>query len=96
MFDELSPFGGHVWSILLLGSSMITVHGLAADYSRVVAFGSILGYLAWIMVLISWAALSGGSYLVVPLVSIPMIAFFMFVHLKHSIIQKWEDQNEEV
>lgn len=95
MFDELTPFGGHLWSALLMLASLVTVHGLASNYNKTVAWGAALGYIAWSMILVSWMVMSSGDYYYVPMVAIPMIGFFMFVHLKHSIIQRWEDSVEE-
>ena len=96
MFQEFAPFGGHLWSILLLIASLMTLHGLLANYNKTVAVGSIMGYMAWTMAFISWVTLAGADRLYgIPLLALPMIAFFMFVHLKHSIINRWEKSIEE-
>lgn len=96
LFEHLSPFGGRVWSLLLMGASLVTLHGLLWNCSRTVSVGSIMGYMAWAMALISWIVIARGQgYYGIPLLTLPMVAFFMFVHLKHSIIQKWKDRVEK-
>ena len=91
-FDHLAPFGGRLWSIMLLAASLVTLHGLLIDYHRTVTWGAILGYMSWVMALLSWIFIAGlsGAW-GVPALAIPMIIFFVFVHLKHSIIRRWED-----
>lgn len=91
-FEHFAPFGGRLWSIMLLIASLITLHGLLIDCHRTVAWGAILGYMSWVMALLSWIFIAGASgALGIPALAAPMIVFFVFVHLKHSIIKRWED-----
>lgn len=95
IFTNLAPFGGKLWSLMLLGASLITLHGLLRGYHRTVAIGSMLGFMSWALGLISWIVISKGSApWGVPLLTLPMLAFFTFVHLKHSIIERWRNEQE--
>lgn len=96
-FEHLAPFGGRLWSVMLLLASLITLHGLLIGYHRTVAWGAILGYMSWVMALISWFVIgkAQGAY-GIPAMTLPMIAFFVFVHLKHSIIQRWQHEQVKI
>lgn len=93
---DFVPFGGRFWTLLLLVASLVSVHGLLSKCPRTVSAGSIAGYLAWFMGLISWMFVyQGAENYLVPLLAIPMILFFMFIHLKYSIVARWEANFEE-
>lgn len=92
-FDNSLPFNGRVWPVVLLAASLSTLHGLLAGYHRTVSIGSFLGFMSWVMAFISWWVTAGayGSP-AIPLLAVPMIIFFMFVHLKHSYIDRLEKE----
>lgn len=90
------PFSGRLWTLMLLGASLITLHGLLVNRIKSVTLGAGLGYIAWVLALIPWLTPDGnlGEW-IVPLIAFPMLFFFGFVHLKYSIIRKWEESLEE-
>lgn len=95
VFDHLAPFEGRMWPFLLLASSLVTLHGLLTGCPRTTSWGALFGFMSWVMALLSWFAISGATgSLAIPLLSLPMAVFFTFVHLKHSYLQKLEEESE--
>lgn len=83
--------GGNIWPTLLLFVSVITLHGLLARSTHITTVGSFGGFLLWTVDLVFWAM--QGDLLFDPLTAfgaIPMMLFFAFVHIKYSLLQRYE------
>lgn len=89
-----APLDSYIWPPLLVFSSLVTLHGLLMAYHRTVSWGAMFGFMSWVMALISGIATAEmPQTLVTVLVSIPMMIFYTFVHLKHSYIERLREEH---
>ena len=83
--------GGNVWPALLILTSVVTLHGLLSKNTRITTLGSFGGFLLWAVDLVFWM-MQGSLYFDVytSLWALPMMLFFAFVHIKYSLLQRYE------
>ena len=83
--------GGNVWPALLILTSVLTLHGLLSKNTRITTLGSFGGFLLWAVDLVFWM-MQGSLYFDVytSLWALPMMLFFAFVHIKYSLLQRYE------
>ena len=83
--------GGNVWPALLILTSVVTLHGLLSKNTRITTLGSFGGFLLWAVDLVFWM-MQGSLYfdIYTSLWALPMMLFFAFVHIKYSLLQRYE------